>query len=566
LRGGNLPSLFDIPHWIRDRRLSFSPNTVTLAPSARNCDAFAGDFPILEDGGRYDVIIAGSGMSGLAAAFYLQRRRPGTRVLLIDTNHVLGGSAQRDDADPIPTPASTAGAYAVVPYADFLEEIYGTVGIDWDANTVQAPFYSYWFDDRNPYALPGARGWVLDAYSEKGIDAMPYPAEIRRQLHDARQDFRNWYVRHGSPTDPADNGDPRYDYLAQMTLHDYLTQTKGFSDAVSDFFTRYAVDALAGSTRTVNAYSSISFLGAEYGPLFAFPGGTSGIARHIAAWLIPGLIAGSPGADLINNPIREDLIDHPDNAVRIRQRATVLRADTSGNEASVIYFRDGQFHRARAKAVICAGQSHTSKHLAEHLMGADQRAAWDFTTQVPVVIANVTLRNARALVDTGVGYNQYWWGGRYFADFVTADWAKPNRLDPERSTVLTFYGGNELPPEDMPAERGRLLSTPFGAYEDSLREDTGRMFSQVDFDFDRDVSALYVYRWGHAMVYPKVGTPFGPPQLKAGRTIRTPAPRHIARQQLGRISFAGQDTESTPAIESAIGSGLRTALEAIALL
>jgi hypothetical protein len=68
------------------------------------------------------------------------------------------------------------------------------------------------------------------------------------------------------------------------------------------------------------------------------------------------------------------------------------------------------------------------------------------------------------------------------------------------------------------------------------------------------------------MIFPKLGVPFGVPQLRNGQTIRTPAPRHVARAAVGRVSFGGQDTESSPAIESAIGSGLRTAQEALAWL
>lgn len=40
----------------------------------------------------YDIIV-GSGMSGFAAAFYLQHQRPGTRVLILDGNPVFGGNA-----------------------------------------------------------------------------------------------------------------------------------------------------------------------------------------------------------------------------------------------------------------------------------------------------------------------------------------------------------------------------------------------------------------------------------------------------------------------------------------
>jgi len=561
-RGGNLPSTFNVGHWMRDERLSFQARTVKIAPAPY--DSYRGNFDILDDNGDYDVIVAGSGMSGLSAAFYLQRRRPGTRVLLLDANPVFGGNAGRDDAAPIPTISSTAGAYAVTPYDDFLFEIYAETGIDWAANYVADPFYSYFFDDRTPYVNPGTRGWTRDVYGA-GASDMPYPPGILHDLQNAKQDFRNWYNRNGSPTDPADNSDPAFDYLAHKTLHEYLTVERGFHPAVSDFYTRFAVDALAGKSDQVNAYTSISFIAAEYFPIFTLPGGTSGIARHVLKWLVPGAIEGTTTRELIANPIRTGELDRAGSATRVRQGAMVLRADTRASGAEVVYFGEGQFRRARARAVIMAGQFHTAHRVVEHLISPTVLQAWLDFTLVPVVIANVTLKRAAPLVDLGLGYNQYWWGSRYWADFVVADWTSGQRLDPGRSTVLTFYGANEFPPEEMPQERVKLLSTPFSAYEQSLREDLERVLAPAGFDFDRDVSAVYIYRWGHGMVYPKPGFPFGPPTGKAGQAVRTPASRHVARAPIGRISFAGQDVESSPAIESAIGSGLRTADEVLPL-
>lgn len=565
LRGGNLPQAFGVGHWMRDERLSFTRNSVRLAPSA--CDSSHGNFPILADNGRYDVIVAGSGMSGLAAAFYLTRRRPGTRVLLLDVNPTFGGNAQRDDAAPIPVPAATAGAYAVTPYDDFLFEIYGQTGIDWAAHYVPDPFYNYFFDDRTPHALAGTRGWTRDVYGA-GVKDMPYPAAIVQDLQQAKQDFRNWYNRSGSPTDPADNSDPQYDYLAQMTLHEYLTRERGFHPAVSDFYTRFAVDALAGTSEQVNAYTSISFIAAEYYPIFSFPGGTSAIARHALKFLVPAAIEGTTTDQLIANPVRAQALDVDGNAVRVRQGALVVRADNTGNGAEVIYHLGGRFHRASARAVILAGQAHTAHRVVIHLLGDAAHSAWCDISLVPVVIANVTLKKAAPLVDLGLGYNQYWWGSKYWADFVVADWVTGRRADSERSTVLTFYGANVFPPEEMYHERVKLLTLPFSEYEASLREDLNRVLAVAPggFEFNRDVSAVYIYRWGHGMVFPKVGFPFGPPQNKKGQAVRTPSSRHVARQAIGRISFAGQDTESSPAIESAIGSGLRTAEEVLAAL
>jgi len=263
-RGGNVPPLFFLGHWLRDKRLTFGSNAVELAPAYY--DTYAGRFPIVEDTGDYEVIIVGSGLSGLSAAFYLTRARPGVRILLLDSNAQIGGNATRDDAAPIPVVASAGGIYGVEPQSDHQKELYTQVGLDWTQHYVPDPFYNYFFDEYTPHTLPGTRGWIRDVYGQ-GASALPYPAEIRRDLLRARQDFIDWYHRPGGPTDPADASDPQYDYLAQMTLYEYLTVAKDFHPAVADFYTRYTIDALAGTSQQVNAYTAISFLGTEYHPM-----------------------------------------------------------------------------------------------------------------------------------------------------------------------------------------------------------------------------------------------------------------------------------------------------------
>lgn len=561
LRGGNVPSVFNIGHWLRDGRLTFRSNSVLISSSP--CDSYQGSMPLLTDNGTYDVIIVGAGMSGCSAAFYLTQQRPGTKILILDGQRTPGGNANRDDTAPIPDIASTATAYAVQPYADFLNNIYNTTGILWQNYIVPAPFYSYYFDSQTPYVNPGTHSWNIDTYGA-GLNSVPYPTNIVNDLKAAQQDLMNWYHKPGAPTDPADNSDPKYDYLSPMTFDSYLTQTKGFHPAVSDFYTRYAVDALDGTTKQTSAYTSISFLGAEYFPEFAYPGGNSGMLRHIIKWLIPGAINGTSDADLLANPYNLAAMDSVNNNVRIRQGAMVVRGDTASNSASVIYFSNGQFFRATAKAVIFAGQAHTARTACAQLFNTSQANAFDQVTLGPVVVANVTLNSAAAVVD--LGYDAYYWGSQYWADFVVADWVGPNRSNPNRQTVLTFYGGNTASVDDQPNERIKLLTTPFSSYEDSLRSDLNRVLAGRNFDFDRDVSAVYLYRWGHSMVYPKPGWPFSAPINKNGQVIRVPSARFYARKQVGRISFGAQDVESSPANESAIGAGVRVSGEVLPLL
>ena len=202
--------------------------------------------------------------------------------------------------------------------------------------------------------------------------------------------------------------------------------------------------------------------------------------RLVVKWLIPGAINGTTDAELLANPFDLAAMDRTNNNVRMRQGVMIVRGDTTSTNASVIYFSNGQFYRATAKAEIFAGQSHTARTACARLLSASQ------------------------------------------ADTASV--------------------------ADQPNERIKLLTTRFSSYEDSLRADLNRVLAGRNFDFDRDVTAVYLYRWGHSMVYPKLGWPFSAPVNKKPRQRnlwvtdafewrpevgpRPAAERRIARTQL----------------------------------
>ena len=48
--------------------------------------------------GRYDLVVVGGGISGLAAAyFYRKRHGPGARILILDNHDDFGGHAKRNE-------------------------------------------------------------------------------------------------------------------------------------------------------------------------------------------------------------------------------------------------------------------------------------------------------------------------------------------------------------------------------------------------------------------------------------------------------------------------------------
>lgn len=547
LRGGNLPSVFDISHWLRDKRLRFESGTVTLAPG---CDAFEGAFPIFDDGEQFDVIVIGGGLAGLSAAFHLLRERPRSRILLLEAGPYLGGNAGRDDAPPLPVPASTAGAYGAAPGTESLRAFYRAIGVDWNAHAIDDPVSSYYFDDHTPGVRPGRGGWNIDTF-EAGLTRAPYEKRVVDDLARTRQAIRV-LADDGGLADPPDESAERYDDLSAMSLKHYLENVLSCDPAVTDFYTVYTLTAFGGAAHQVNAHSASSFLTGEFTRhgLFTFPGGTSELARRVQRWL-----AASQTKDGARPP-------------RIELNATALRIDPHSSAsragAGVVYFQDQKFRRVAAKKIIVAAPPQSARHLVEHFSDDARKTAWSEFYAAPLVTANVALRSAAPLLDLGLGYSQSWWGGRHFVNYIVADWADGGHKVADRPTVLTFYGGCEAPLDELANERVKLLHTPFSDYEESLRSDLARLMRGAKFDFDRDVSAVFLYRWGHSMLRPPPNWLFGEVRGPDGRLDRSKAPRRIACAPLGPVLFAGQHVEGTPSVESAIGSGYRAAVRALA--
>jgi spermidine dehydrogenase len=544
LRGGNLPSTFKIAHWLRDRRLRFDRNRVTLSPG---CDGLEGTFPISEET-RFDVIIVGAGLAGLSAAFAVLRKRSKARILLLEANPTIGGNAGRDYEVPLPVIAPTAGAYCCKPSSPLFRALFRELGIDSENRSIADPGDCYFFDEYTPGVRPGYRGWNIDTLG-RGMKGVPYETTVLQDLLRSRSNLLAFAKLKDGFDDPPDRSSEQFDSLSRLRFDEYLTQFLQCDPIISDFYSLYTVDSLGGTTQQVNAHSAISFLGGEFGDdLIAFAGGTSEVATRLLRWLTAP--AGRP---------------HSTPQIEVRSVALRIDAEQAGSaaNANVTYYKDGIFRRANANAVIVAAQSQAAHVLVNHLLDDRTRSAWEQFNTVPVVTANVALRTAAPLVELGLGYSQAWWGSRHWANFCVADWINDRRHDPERPTVLTFYGANRAPPEELPNERMKLLQTPFADYERSLKDDLSRILRASHFDFDRDVSAIFVYRWGHSMIMPVPNWLFGTTKKPNGRLDRNKAPRRVACRPLGPILFAGQHTEGTPSAESAIVSGYRAAHQAL---
>ena len=350
-----------------------------------------------------------------------------------------------------------------MPDTDYLRELYGETGVDWNKHIIRrTDGDSYYFDEATPGVKAGYRGWrnnMLPSLAQRkagrpvGTQDDPYDQRVMEDLAKCVEAFIAWGKKPGAPDEPPDLSDPKYDYLSAMSFAFYLTDVLRCDPRVVDFYTSYTADCLGGTPHFVNAHTATSFLSSDYTEdLFAYPGGTSEIARQLIHWLTKSEASKR-------------------RALAIELQAVALRVDAepaaAGKKASITYFKDGTFRRATGKTMIVATQVQSAGHLVEHLLDRERKAAWKEFNTAPALVANVAVRDMTAFVALNLGYSSYYWGSRYWSNFIIADWTTENRRKPKRASVLTFYGAVTAPPEEFAAERLKLLSTPFEDYERS---------------------------------------------------------------------------------------------------
>jgi spermidine dehydrogenase len=276
-----------------------------------------------------------------------------------------------------------------------------------------------------------------------------------------------------------------------------------------------------------------------------FPDGNGGIARLIVKTLIPESLKGEPSLeDVCRNAVNFAALDRVGAAARIRLDSTAVWVKHDGDPAksefvTVAYTRGGKTYRVKARSVVMAGGSWTTRHIVRDL-SADRVAAYSQFYRTPCMMANVAVHNWRFLYKMGISGCQWFEGlGNYMQvrKLATCGADAPT-IGPDSPTVLTIkvlytYPGRSTEQQGH-LGRAELISTPFRDYERQIREQFTAMFAHSGFDAARDVAGIILNRWGHAYLSPAPGFFFG----KDGK----PAPGEVLRAApFGRIAFANTD-------------------------
>jgi spermidine dehydrogenase len=511
-----------------------------------------------DTGELYDLVCVGGGISGLAAAVVFHKRTRGGRCLVLDNHAVFGGEAKRNEfsVDGQTVVAHQGSAIFLVPkQGGYTDAFYNLIGMDRSAFAYQrctemplsqSPYdeprhYGFYFGSRFGQR-PGV--WLIDPWGRK-LDGAPLSDDVKADL------LRSRTVDHAAPR-PTTDGDEISRQLDHITLEEHLMARHQISrETVRTFLSPVEGGGYGLGPDVLSAYCDYAIEtqypgdGDEQLGDQMFPDGNTGFARLMVKTLVPDAFAGPRTVDAVwQNRVRFKALDRAGQATRIRLNATVVRVVHAGDPAHaphvvVTYVVGNRLFRVKARAVVMAGGSWTTKHIVSDLPES-HRAAYAQFYRSPCLMANIAVRNWRFLYKMGMSGCRWFEGlGNYLSVRKLATVGNvPATFGPDSPTVLTIkvlFAEPGLPIGEQGGRgRAQLLGTSFAQYERAFREQLADMFASGGFDPRRDIAGIILNRWGHAYVNPQPGFFFG--------TDGQPAPREILRNAPhGRIAFANTD-------------------------
>ncbi len=561
-----------------------------------------------DTGERYDLVIVGGGISGLAAAhFFTSQVGPNARVLILDNHDDFGGHAKRNEfhynGRMLALNGGTLNIESPERYNAPSRALLDAIGIDLDrflANTTESRgMYrrmglgsSYFFDKETwgvDRLVKQARG---PGYSPEFLAQTPLSGA-------ARDDLTRIY---GAPLPdylPGLSSADKKARLATMSYTDFMLKVVQVDPQVMWFFQNSghgsfsvgadALPALFAWQMGLPGFTGMALEPTPDGVLADLPGGHHGrqrpggasihfpdgnatITRLLVRRLIPGAVPGSTQEDVGTARVdyaRLDPAGATTQATRIRLNSTVVhvghRGSGSSRDVEVSYVRGGRTSRVRGRACVMACWNSVIPYLVPELPQA-QRDALAFGVKAPLVYTSVAVRNWTAFQRLGISYVS---APSMYHTQVALDEAVGlgdlrHAESPDEPIVLSLarYPASPGKPRKEQHRIGRqeLLTTGFATVERRVRDQLGRVLGAGGFDSARDIIALAVNRWPHGYSY-TYNSLYDPLEWVFSSTDTRPCV--VGRQPFGQITIANADAAASPHTDAAILEAHRAVQEVL---
>ena len=554
---------------------------------------------------HYDLVVVGSGMSGLAAAYFFRKALPNSKVLVLEACDDFGGHARRNEfrVDGRQVVAAGGAYHIQLPetYTPEGKALLADIGVDMP-RCYEAIGRAY--EKLARYQMTSTVFFRGEIY---GRDQLVSPALDFSGAGDSFQPPVSWSgflsrtpLSEKARADILRIVESSKDHMSDIPLEEKIQRLRrmSYAEYLTNMFQagtesmNFIQDQAGASNGNVGvgpdsfsawrAYNNRlpGFAGMglppahisdivrddQIQPDMHLPDGNGGVARLLVRWLIPGALPGRTLEDSIATPVDYQQLDREGHNVRIRLNSPVVSVVHDGQpdpdlsqSVHVTYLRNSRAYRVEAKSCVMACFNSVIPHLCPQIP-EPQKEALHLAVRKPLLVATVALRNWRAFA-------------RLNAQWITSPgcFYYATLLDPGMS--LGEYGG--LPDPDSPAtammmhvpnfpgmsardqfRKGRqeLLGIEREHYEQGVREQLGRMLASGGFNAERDIAGITINRWAHG--YASGTNDLFDPDWSYGDT-----PCLKGRQRFGRITIANSDAAGVALMQAAFDQANRAVNE-----
>jgi spermidine dehydrogenase len=567
------------------------PGSFESAHSLRDGTDFAvGGLPIEE---RYDLVVVGGGISGLAAAWFYRRAEPQARILILDNHDDFGGHAKRNEFDiggrlvlgyggseSMQSPKSLYSPVAKLVLKElgvdiarfetaFERDLYPSLGLSRGVFFPREHFGRDVLVNGDPMAM------VSDDIAPERRNGKPVRAFVAGfpVSEASKAQLIALYEGANDPL-PGKSEDEKLEILKSTSYRDYLIRICGCSAEVAncfqgrtlDFFA-LGCDAVAAADARDAGYPGFGGLGLadtanpelDEPYIYHFPDGNASLARLLARALVPTAASGSGMDDIVLAPFDYAKLDVEGASVRVRLGSTCINVRNVADGVDLAYMRDRTLHRVGAKHAVLACFNMMIPYLMPEL-APDQRAALALNVKSPLVYNKVLVRTWHPWVKLGVHEISapMSFHSRIKLDYPVSLGGYRHARDPSEPMALHLvHVPQQLDQGRDARERNRvgrykLLAMEFADFEMKIRDELDRMLGAGGFSATRDIAAITVNRWSH-------GYSYSPNSLFD--TDDTDTILQTARRPVGRVTIANSDAQWDAYAHSAIDQAARAVRE-----